>query len=36
MVDESAIDDITGIVVIAVISWAVATFGIRIFHYYER
>ncbi|PTU25095.1 hypothetical protein P175DRAFT_0428128 [Aspergillus ochraceoroseus IBT 24754] len=25
-----------GIVIIAVISWIVATFGIRVFHYYER
>ncbi|KAJ9262785.1 hypothetical protein DTO212C5_7796 [Paecilomyces variotii] len=25
-----------GIVIVAVISWAVATFGIQIFHYYER
>ncbi|OJJ86896.1 purine-cytosine permease family protein [Aspergillus glaucus CBS 516.65] len=25
-----------GIVIIAVISWAVATFGIHVFHYYER
>ncbi|OJJ03566.1 hypothetical protein ASPVEDRAFT_43040 [Aspergillus versicolor CBS 583.65] len=25
-----------GIVIIAVISWIIATFGIRIFHYYER
>ncbi|PLB33298.1 purine-cytosine permease family protein [Aspergillus candidus] len=25
-----------GIVIVAVVSWAVATFGIRIFHYYER
>ncbi|KAJ6171893.1 Permease cytosine/purine uracilthiamine allantoin [Penicillium chermesinum] len=25
-----------GIVIIAVISWAVATFGIQVFHYYER
>lgn len=27
---------IIGIVIIAVISWVVATFGIQIFHYYER
>ncbi|KAL3474207.1 permease for cytosine/purines, uracil, thiamine, allantoin-domain-containing protein [Aspergillus californicus] len=25
-----------GIVIIAVISWVIATFGIRVFHYYER
>ncbi|KAL4875911.1 permease for cytosine/purines, uracil, thiamine, allantoin-domain-containing protein [Aspergillus karnatakaensis] len=25
-----------GIVIIAVISWIIATFGIRVFHYYER
>ncbi|KAL4808921.1 permease for cytosine/purines, uracil, thiamine, allantoin-domain-containing protein [Aspergillus unguis] len=25
-----------GIVIIAVISWLIATFGIRVFHYYER
>lgn len=25
-----------GIVIVAVISWAIATFGIQIFHYYER
>lgn len=25
-----------GIVIIAVVSWAVATFGIQVFHYYER
>ncbi|KAJ5103298.1 hypothetical protein N7532_003827 [Penicillium argentinense] len=25
-----------GIVIIAIISWAVATFGIQVFHYYER
>ena len=28
--------DNTGIVIIAVISWAVATFGIQVFHFYER
>lgn len=27
---------IIGIVIVAVISWAVATFGIQVFHYYER
>lgn len=26
----------SGIVVIAIISWVVATFGIQVFHYYER
>lgn len=25
-----------GIVIIAIISWVVATFGIQVFHYYER
>ncbi|RJE20288.1 Nucleoside transporter [Aspergillus sclerotialis] len=25
-----------GIVIVAIISWVVATFGIRVFHYYER
>lgn len=25
-----------GIVIIAIVSWVVATFGIRIFHRYER
>lgn len=25
-----------GVVIIAIISWVVATFGIHIFHYYER
>lgn len=25
-----------GIVIIAIISWVVATFGIQLFHYYER
>lgn len=27
---------ISGIVIIAVISWGIATFGIQGFHYYER
>ena len=27
---------VTGIVIIAIISWVVATFGIQVFHYYER
>jgi purine-cytosine permease-like protein len=27
---------IVGIVIVAVISWVVAVFGIRIFHVYER
>ena len=30
------INGMPGIVIIAIISWVVATFGIRIFHYYER
>lgn len=30
------INGMSGIVIIAIISWVVATFGIRIFHYYER
>lgn len=32
----SVTEQTTGIVIIAVISWIIATFGIRIFHYYER
>ncbi|RDW57550.1 purine-cytosine permease family protein [Aspergillus mulundensis] len=32
----AAADEISGIVIIAVISWIIATFGIRVFHYYER
>lgn len=26
----------TGIVIIAIVSWVVATVGIQVFHYYER
>lgn len=33
---DLVINGMSGIVIIAIISWVVATFGIRIFHYYER
>ena len=36
IVDDELLLTSVGIVIIAIISWVVATFGIRVFHYYER
>lgn len=36
IVDDELLLMSVGIVIIAIISWVVATFGIRVFHYYER
>lgn len=27
---------VVGIIIVAIITWVVTTFGIRVFHYYER
>ncbi|KAJ5131012.1 Permease cytosine/purine uracil thiamine allantoin [Penicillium bovifimosum] len=35
-VSPSGMSVAVGIVIVAIISWAVATFGIQVFHYYER
>lgn len=36
IVDDELPLTLVGIVIIAIISWVIATIGIKIFHYYER
>jgi purine-cytosine permease-like protein len=33
---DGSLTVVVGIIIVAIITWIVTTFGIRVFHYYER
>jgi len=33
---DGSLTVVVGIIIVAIITWVVTTFGIRVFHYYER
>jgi purine-cytosine permease-like protein len=33
---DGSLTVVVGIVIVAIITWVVTTFGIKVFHYYER